>query len=655
MKIIKQLLFTAFLSLVLSMIVLSSERGSVSASEFELNEMQTPLVQPYALTKGHIKALNIRMGFSDYPANDSNPIYVKYSDNYIKSFFEGKDGGFGLPYNGINQYLEKSSYGNLTMEMGEIIDIQMDNSYKSYFGHVNGITGQGFINDFLNNEEFRKKLFSKINISDYDSDGDGGIDVIYIWGLIGDSYNGLEAYNSREEFENNIMRNIFFEFDADTLMDDKMVLDTIIHEIGHQLIGLGDYYIFNDYVISGLDIGNIMGFAGYGHGDYDACSKWKAGWLGYDNVTGIHLTNGDSDNVSLTPYDSDSAEGKKIIFFDYDGDGYIAVDFCGGINNNDFDTDLRKRGFRFYKMEKSGSSEVEGIYNIYNKEQNNYYQLFAEGDDIDLLADEEYLSLKISNIQTGDNPSFTYSFTNNTPESETEKTVDYDNSFQYRVMVINEEGDILSNNHDIKYLFENITDSQKIVMSHQVENTFFYYYNEGLEVCETLLLIDNIPDGYQKLKNIKLKASSKYDEWLGTVFDVETDSNDVSVTYDHMRGDVYLITVTLKKESQTEIDHTSDSSAEDMETVKKKEKTIRNEKHMEISEGKTKYDPASKTHTVNAGKESSNTNTVTKVLTDKTTTTSPPQTGEKNIWPTIAGATAAVMGAAVFVKKKMKI
>ena len=191
MKILKPALLIFLSTFAFSHFVLVSESHIAYAEEEEEEDAYPePNRETYALTKGHIKALNVRVGFSDCPADETNQLYLKYSDDYLKALIEGKAEGFGLPYNGLADYLKTSSYGNLTMEMGEVIDIQMDNTFGSYFDNTGSV-------NFYEFDEFTDKLYSKINVTDYDSNNDGAIDVLYLWGLSGDEeYENIGKYGA---------------------------------------------------------------------------------------------------------------------------------------------------------------------------------------------------------------------------------------------------------------------------------------------------------------------------------------------------------------------------------------------------------------------------------------------------------------------------
>ncbi len=374
---------------------------------------------------GEIKAVVVRLGFSDAPADDTNPVYKTLNDDYLKSLFDGKEGGFNLPYNGFSDYLYKSSYGKLSMEFGCAVDIQLSGVRDSYLSN-DGLFYSGY------NEELLSELYKKVDVSDYDYNGNKDIDALYIFDMSGD-YAPIEydRYYFRlgtvDRFLDDDLNNhsaVYMSLTNEDLKNEEMVINLLVHETGHMLFDLQDYYMLEEYsYYNRADIGNIMGITGSGDadkGDYDAFSKWAAEWITDENVVAYAMEKGDTGEISLTPYDSDTADGIKLALLKY-GDGYIAVDYCGGLNNDNYDTEKRKKGFRFYKIRDSldiGFVEVEQIYFGFD----NYlaaFQRFSDGEKIDINPDGNMI-IKIYDIVTGDSPSFKYMITDNKEKEDNE-------------------------------------------------------------------------------------------------------------------------------------------------------------------------------------------------------------------------------------------
>ena len=307
----KKILFGATSVFTAAAFLLTATNGTYAeengATEYEEIEESDEIYSPNGrLYNGDFKALIVRVGFSDYPLNETNEYYKNYADDYIKSLYEGRTGGFGLPYNGLFDHLNTSSYGKLNMTIGGIVDVQLDNSLESYIGEYSVI-------NFYEIDEFCEKLYSKINVEDYDSNGDGIIDALYLWNFTGDSMGEAWGY-CYGVFDENYKEKLFVAifFPDYVLEDDKRLLNVLIHETGH-LLRLPDYYALPDYPrsVPRADIGNIMGWAGTEKGDYDAISKWKQGWLSSENVTVIDLVNSEKGRVELTPYDQTQMKERK--------------------------------------------------------------------------------------------------------------------------------------------------------------------------------------------------------------------------------------------------------------------------------------------------------------------------------------------------------
>ena len=450
-------------------VTVCSMQDNVKAENLEDGVIPQPVRSEYALTTGDVNALVVRIGFKDYPADNTNPLYSFYNDEYLRSFYEGKAEGFKLPYNGLSDYLKTSSYGVMSINIGEIIDIQMDEP-MDYYCDEYGVC------NFYSNSEFIEKLYDKIDdISKYDRDGDNQADALYIWNLCNSTPEHNAAYTWHPDY-------VFMQIPSSERENDEYILNVLIHETGHLLLNLYDYYLFNYPQDGRIDIGNIMSWVMYGTaGDYDGWSKYIAEWLTTENVIYKTLTDGNHGEISLSPYDSDTSEGKKIAILKYSDSKYIAIDYCGGINNNDLDTELRKKGFRFYKVDAGHLMDVfhnnkpelapEGDY-VTPYEELGDYELFAEGDVIeDIFPLDDYLTLKVFDIKTGTEPSFKYSFSN-AEESSYEDTVQSDesaeNPYSQTESSINKlpeelsESDSKNVNNDLNDLSDNNKNNPKI-------------------------------------------------------------------------------------------------------------------------------------------------------------------------------------------------
>ena len=664
-----------------------SIQDNVKGEEMEEVYIPEPLYID-AVTSGLIKALVVRIGFKDYPINNTNRNYNYYNDEYLKSLFEGKEGGFGTPYNGLSDYLNASSYGKLSISVGNIIDIQMDENIDNY------VDDSGFIN-FFENDEFIKKLHKEIKVSDYDLNSDGCVDALYIWNLGSEISSEIGGY-VWGIFGNGLLSDFaFMQTPEEYKANEAFVLDTLIHETGHLLFGFPDYYTFEGYPAEGrADIGNIMGWAGTGEmGDYDGWSKWKVKWLSKENVTNVRLSNGNTGIISLTPYDSDTAEGKKIALLNY-GDGYIAVDYCAGINNNGFETTLRKTGFRFYYIEGNSVKSIyhnndpslapEGIYFV-PEEELGAYQLLTDNDEIvDLLPENELKTLRIFDIKTGDKPEFSYSFIDNTI-IETEP--DVFKSFNYEVIIADSKGNIINEGKEISYY--DVTETG-FVTTNPMGNSrcLVLVHDEDTNSTDTLLRVESVPEGYKKPSDIILHAEG-INNYL---FEVTSDSENVLVSTNSTREGYYLITVILEEGSNEDTTSPSENSTESSNesTYSEEQADVKDDNNQDMSNEDERSSEEQTENTVEKnGKKSNNeelsnevkqpsaaayksSDIVSKInsVTPKSNTyqanrvveaakTKPaPQTSDRSniiIWLTLVGASVGVSATAIIAKLKKKI
>ena len=416
----------------------------------------TPNFVKNPINTGQIKALVVRVGYKDFPLDGSNEHYTLANDDFIKSIFEGTDNNSDLSYNGARDYIEKASYGKMSLALGDIVDIQMDNDIDSYIW-PNGLPENDFddyeieINNpqykgpyhVVDSDEFERKLLNTINISDYDSNNDGIIDALYI----------LDTANRRSLFpgytnpsvsmyHGNVWIPLYMNRDIKTLTQ------TFIHETGHLLLDLPDYYNlngFDTYHYSNYSVENIMNT---GFGDFDAVAKWHMGWLNNDNIIRIFPDDNETATISLTPSDSDSDEGKKLAIInlkDEESELFynIAVEYISGSNNNNFSNLTKPKGFRFYLIEgcydeRIVTAEYSYITRAFKTGkydpsflQHISYQVLDEEDTIENLFD---LGIDITNIKTGDSPSFTYHYTNkeiaNFPAPGIYTSADYSSLFE---------------------------------------------------------------------------------------------------------------------------------------------------------------------------------------------------------------------------------
>ena len=357
--------------------------------------------------KGEVNALVVRVGFNDHPLDESNPYYR--DDLYMRKMFEGAHGGVsshGYTWDGLDGYLRTSSYGTMSFRIGDIIDLQLEEDLGSYFededydADPNSEEATAPWSDFFQ-ETLKEKIFSMVDVSDYDEDGDGNIDTLYIFNCapkrgVSDQVAGFVTDITGENLPGGVNSYMYMSFyDEQTPEEEDELFFVLVHETGHLLFDLDDYYELEGFYSDFYGPGNIMDI---NLADLDGFSKYLIGWLDDENTISYDPSAEKSGEVSLTPSDSESSEGKKLAFFDYGG-GKIAAEYVSLRNNNKTG---EKEGFRFYLIGRDG--KISKAY-CFDDEEYLTSQVVGSGDDMqDLFG----LGLDVYDIKTGENPSFSF-------------------------------------------------------------------------------------------------------------------------------------------------------------------------------------------------------------------------------------------------------
>ena len=225
---------------------------------------------------GNVKALVVPIEFTNHQA-DSN------LSKELNTVLFGKDSDTG--WESLTSYYEKASYGRLHIS-GTITD-SVNCGYTSSNANSKYLRNDSFLDTILKNALV--SLDSKINYSDYDSDGDGFIDAIYFIYTAPVDYDSEDtlfwAFTNHfyEYFTIDGVKPLYYfwassEFFEETPACGKKVeynAETFIHETGHML-GLDDYYDYTNYSNGGSGGGTMMDS---NVGDMDPYSKAILGWI----------------------------------------------------------------------------------------------------------------------------------------------------------------------------------------------------------------------------------------------------------------------------------------------------------------------------------------------------------------------------------------
>lgn len=218
----------------------------------------------------------------------------------LNTAFNGSASDTG--WESVSSYYKKSSYGklNLTFDIQSVYKAQRNASYYSSYkqsyvqdGNTYTRTGEEIIL-----QEALSYYESRLDLTKYDTNGDGAIDAVYLiysapvdyddadfywayvtWYYGENKYDGLDAY--------------YYLFAGFDFMDESTAADkgsgydeipglkinasTYIHETGH-LLGLDDYYDYDTKsgCNEGLGGADMMD---YTVGDHNVYSKIMLGWL----------------------------------------------------------------------------------------------------------------------------------------------------------------------------------------------------------------------------------------------------------------------------------------------------------------------------------------------------------------------------------------
>jgi M6 family metalloprotease-like protein/uncharacterized repeat protein (TIGR01451 family) len=222
---------------------------------------------------GRVKTLVLLIDFPDYrhPAGETVNAFKQ------KMFGNGDSAAF--PYESIRNFYARSSFGKLTIT-GNVLGWYRAARNRNYYRNQGD--PQVLIKEALAHYDAKGHDFSQ-----YDNDGDGDIDALYVkwtgpdsgWG--GFWWARVNRWRSSDPFRADGKKPDLYvwswtanpEQEGSTGYQPK----TDIHETGH-LLGLPDYYDYDDSVgpkggLGGLDIMDGI------WGDHNCFSKFALGWL----------------------------------------------------------------------------------------------------------------------------------------------------------------------------------------------------------------------------------------------------------------------------------------------------------------------------------------------------------------------------------------
>lgn len=229
---------------------------------------------------GDVKILVLPIEFADYKISDE-----EYSELENHFFGEYDDSLDDVTEQSVAAQYEIYSYGKLRIS-GDVLPVYTINKNRADFRNVTNYIGEAI------SEALASYGFLHNNLSQYDSDGDGYLDGLYIKyaGPVEAVYNGsywvraagLAGVDNIELPDDKIKLGYFAREPA---KDDCSVT---AHEVGH-LLGLDDHYLpgrppLNQYH------GDLMAFR---EGNINAYYKYLLDWVSEDDGSLVVLTNDD--------------------------------------------------------------------------------------------------------------------------------------------------------------------------------------------------------------------------------------------------------------------------------------------------------------------------------------------------------------------------
>lgn len=274
--------------------------------------------------------------------------------NLINKAFFGNSSD--LNFESLHSYYYKSSYGQLDIK-GGVTGYFDPSSVSSTYSSISNYTSENISSLVSLAWDWAKSTYS-LNATDYDSDGDGYIDGIWlIYMHKTDSSTNFWGYTSTTASGNGTISNPVvntYGWASIDFLNDKFIssyntsLDNykcdahvLIHETGHML-GLMDYYSYNSY--GNYDAVGCIDMMSRNLGDQNMYSKMLLGWVTPYIVYGdceITLSSSqEKDQVIVIPYDekeySKDSDG-KVLFNVFDE--YLVLDYYSDKNLNSSDYD----------------------------------------------------------------------------------------------------------------------------------------------------------------------------------------------------------------------------------------------------------------------------------------------------------------------------
>ncbi|WP_080800758.1 metallopeptidase domain-containing protein [Arabiibacter massiliensis] len=230
---------------------------------------------------GPAKVLALRVSFPDKEFESGDTLEA------LQALVDGDPApaSQAYPYESLRAYYERASYGTLSLA-GTAVDYVAQHE-RGYYTNDVGIL-------FM---EALAALDGGIDFADYDGNGDGRIDAVYLHFAGGHEGWGSTWWSNERRYA-----------DPQAVYDGKQLWNIVtlhepsnseaaarmmIHETGH-VLGLPDYYSYASQQGGAPERSGILTFDMMmdNQGDHNGFSKWLLGWIGGDRIVRVVANDG---------------------------------------------------------------------------------------------------------------------------------------------------------------------------------------------------------------------------------------------------------------------------------------------------------------------------------------------------------------------------
>ena len=340
---------------------------------------------------GNPKMLVVPVLFKNEPIDNSSQVL-----NDIEVTFNGKSSE--TSWESVDTFYQKSSYGQLDMDI-TVLDywITLDKTCTQLASLDESTYADptwyalDYVVDYLNSKG--------MDMKDYDSNGDGFIDGI--WMVYGKDYSSASSsqqnimwaytywqYGNKANI-NNPAANVYAWASVEFMYEgnySKPDAHTFIHETGHML-GLDDYYDYDEG--TSLSPAGCLDMMDYNIGDHNAYSKYLLDWVNPTYIT-------EATTITLNPFESsgDCIVVPTSLSNDMSPmDEYLIIEFYTptGLNESDASDNYQgdypmlftERGIKIYHVDSriGKLTYSNGDYNYGNYKYNAKYDDLVSGSD----------------------------------------------------------------------------------------------------------------------------------------------------------------------------------------------------------------------------------------------------------------------------------